>query len=317
MPNPILAALRGALLTVTFGLAALTPAAAGSFGERLALRETLGYGRLFNNDYFGDHEDRWQTGSYNISVVRGQVWDGKLPQLPFEIMEYRFGGSIIAPSVLSHPPAGDRRYVGRLNFAAKTHFAPLPGTEADLGFGLVATGPGTGISDLHETLHRIFSAPRPAVAKDQIGNHLYPVLDGELGRPVDLGWAEARPFVEGRAGDETLLRAGVDFRFGQRERGALWLRDETTGQRYVGVTGSGGEGTSFVLGADIAHVFDSQYFPSADGVDFEPTRKRLRAGISTRIGIVGVFYGVTWLSEEFVGQPEGQVLGSLRARVNF
>ena len=61
-----------------------------------------------------------------------------------------------------------------------------------------------------------------------------------FGRPVDLGWAEVRPFVEGRAGDESLLRAGVDLRFGQRERGALWLRDEITGQRYVGVSGSGG-----------------------------------------------------------------------------
>lgn len=312
MTNRPKAALRGLLL-----LAALLVPAVARAEIDFSGRSTLGVGRFFNNDYLGDGKDRWQTGSYNISVVRGVSWDGALPSRPFEIMEYRFGGSIIAPSVLRNPPPGDRRYVGRLHFAAKTHFAPLPGTEADLGLGFVATGPGTGISDLHTSLHRLFSAPRPVVAQDQLGDHVYPVLDGEIGRPVDLGWAEARPFLESRAGDESFLRAGIDFHFGQREQGALWLRDEITGQRYVGISGTGGEGTSFVLGADIAHVFDSSYFPAADGVDFEPTRKRLRAGLSTTLGPVGLFYGVTWMSEEFVGQPEGQVVGSLRARVNF
>lgn len=30
-----------------------------------------------------------------------------------------------------------------------------------------------------------------------------------------------------------------------------------------------------------------------------------------------VFYGVTWLSEEFEEQPEGQVLGAVNLRLRF
>lgn len=313
MTNRPKAALRGLLL-----LAALLAPAVARAEIDLSGRSTLGVGRFFNNDYLGDGKDRWQTGSYNISVVRGVSWDGALPARPFEIMEYRFGASIIAPSVLSHPPAGDRRYAGVLHFAAKTQFEPAPKLEAGLGFGLVAVGPSTGVSHFHESVHRIFSAPTPKAAKDQLGDHLYPVIDGELGRSFSLGGLDARPFVEARAGDETLVRAGIDLAFGMREQGALWLRDEITGQRYVGISGrSEPLVPSLVLGADVAHVFDSSYFPSEDGVDFEGTRTRLRAGVSLRSGTFGLFYGVTWLSKEFEGQPEGQVLGSLRARVNF
>lgn len=279
-------------------------------------RETLGYGHFFNNDYLGDNEDRWQTGSYTISVIRGSGWEGALPSRPFEIMEYRASGGIIAPSVLRNPPADDRRYVGRLSFAAHTQFAPRPGLEADLGLGLLAIGPDTGISSLHRRLHEILSAPTPYAASNELSNHIYPLLTAEIGRPVDLGWGEVRPFIEARAGDEALVRAGVDLRLGAIERGALWLRDDVSGHRYVGVSGEGGARSSFVLGADVAHVFDSVYYPDPT-VQFEPTRKRLRAGVSTQLGALGLFYGVTYLSEEFKTQPKGQVIGSLRARVNF
>ncbi|MDD8022934.1 MAG: DUF2219 family protein [Paracoccaceae bacterium] len=299
---------------VSLALAALT--ALGAPAQAEGARQMLGVGRFFYNDYFGDGEDRWQTGGYSLSVVRGTGWDGALPTRPFDIMEYRFGGSIIAPSVLRNPPAGDRRYVGRLTGAANTYF-DLRGIETRVGLGLTAVGPGTGIASLHKDLHDLFSAPRPVVAEDQLPNKLYPVISAEIGRGFDLAGGELRPFAEARAGDETYVRAGADFSFGARESGALWLRDDVTGQRYVGVSGEGGENTSFVVGGDIARVFDSAYFPSADGVDVEKTRSRLRAGVSTRIGFVGVFYGLTWLSEEYVGQPEGQVVGGLRARVNF
>ena len=34
-------------------------------------RQFLGWGRLFNNDFLGDGQDRWRTGSYTISVLKG------------------------------------------------------------------------------------------------------------------------------------------------------------------------------------------------------------------------------------------------------
>ena len=279
-------------------------------------RRTLGYGRLFTNDHFGDGDDRWRTGSYAISLLRGRAWKGGLPERPFEIMEYRFGSAIIAPSSLRTPPDPDRRYAGTLSFLAQTHYRS-GGVETSFGLGVAAVGPGTGIGALHTRLHKLLSAPRPTILGDQLGNALIPFVTVELGRQMELGGLGLRPFVAARAGDESLVRAGIDLEFGARERGALWLRDDTTGQRYVGISGNSDLGLSFQLGADVARVWGSAWLPEAGGVAAEPWRQRLRAGVAWRGPRFGVFYGVTWLSPEFVGQPEAQLLGSLRFRMNF
>lgn len=279
-------------------------------------RTALGFGHFLTNDLLGDGKDRWQSGSYTMSWLRGPVWRGQLPATPFEILEYRLSGAVIAPSQV-HNRAGDRRYVGRSVFELRTPFAPAPGLEADLGFGLVWTGPANGISDLQARLHELLGEPAPRAAETQLPNHLYPRVNAEIARPIALGRAELRPFLEARAGDETLLRAGVDLAFGRRETGALWLRDEVSGHRHVGIAGTGGAGPSFVLGADVAHVFDSVYLPAGWDVEPEPTRARLRAGISTQLGGMGLFYGLTWLSREFEGQTEGQLVGSIRLRKSF
>lgn len=309
--------IAGYLAVMCAAIALAGPAPAEEAEAAFGGRETLGWGRIFNNDYIGDSQDRWQTGSYFVSMLRGPGWEGALPARPFEVMEYRFGLSIVAPSDLVTPAVVDRRYAGRLHFMAASHWQ-MRGLETRLGLGLVAVGPDTGVSGLHGDLHDLLSMPQPLVADDQLGNKIYPVLSAELGREFALGGAALRPFAEARLGDEDFVRLGVDLAFAGREPGALWLRDEITGQRYAGISGTAPQGVAaFTLGADLAHVFDSAYFPKADSVDFEPTRYRLRAGVSTRIGLGGLFYGLTYLSEEFKGQPEGQVLGSLRMRLVF
>jgi len=301
------------LVLALAGLFAAVPAAQAETSANRA----LGFGHFLDNDLLGDGGDRWQSGSYTLSWLRGAHWDGVLPTSPFEIFEYRLSGAVIAPSRLRNPPPGDRRYAGKSEFALHTQYAPAPGLEADLGLGLVWVGPSNGISDIQRALHKLLNGPTPTVADDQLPDHLYPMASVELARPVSFGsGAELRPFVEARAGDETFLRAGADLAFGNRERGALWLRDAVTGQRYVGIGGEGAQRTSFVVGADMAHIFDSGYFP-AGGPQAETTRSRVRAGVQTRLGAVGVFYGATWLSKEFVGQPEGQVVGSMRLRMEF
>jgi len=279
-------------------------------------RRTLGYGRLFTNDRLGDGNDRWRSGSYAISLLRGRAWKGGLPEHPFEIMEYRLGSAIIAPSSLRTPADPDRRYAGTLSFLAQTHYR-VGRIETSFGAGVAAVGPGTGIGDLHTRLHKLLSAPRPTILGDQLGDALIPFVTAELGRQVEFGGLGLRPFIAARAGDENLVRAGVDLDFGARERGALWLRDDTTGQRYVGISGNSDRGLSLQLGADVARVWGSAWLPEADGVAVEPWRQRLRAGVAWRGPLFGVFYGVTWLSPEFVGQPEGQLLGSVRFRMNF
>jgi len=75
----------------------------------------LGYGRIFNNDYFGDNEDRWRSGSYAYSIVRGPEWQGRAPTAFGAVLEYRLRSEIIAPSTLSGSGSNDRAYVGALS----------------------------------------------------------------------------------------------------------------------------------------------------------------------------------------------------------
>lgn len=289
--------------------------ASSPFAAFIEGRRTLGVARAFSNDYLGDGEDRWQTGSYSISVLRGAQWAGALPDRPFEIIEYRLATAITAPSKLSNPPANDRRYAGRVSFSGATYWQER-GIEGMAGIGFTTTGADNGVGAFQDGFHDLVSAPRVRVRENQIGNGVHPFLLAEAGKSFDVKGTQLRAFSEARAGDESLIRAGVDWQFGARETGALWVRDEITGQRVVGISGRSRQGVWVTLGADVAHVWDSVYLPS-DEIEMRGTRVRARAGVNLRRGDFGVFYGLTWLSKEFETQSEGQVLGTLRLRMAF
>ncbi|WP_108259465.1 lipid A-modifier LpxR family protein [Mangrovicoccus ximenensis] len=77
-------------------------------------------------------------------------------------------------------------------------------------------------------------------------------------------------------------------------------------------------GFGLTIGADAAHVSRSSYLPSSRGYELTDMRYRARAGGLWRWGQGRqVFYGVTWLSEEFEAQPEGQVVGSIHVNWRF
>jgi Uncharacterized protein conserved in bacteria (DUF2219) len=278
-------------------------------------RVTLGFGRLFTNDALGDGQDRWQSGSYTLSLVRGPSWSGTLPDRPGVILEYRLRAAVTAASNLENPAPDDRRYAGTLAIGVHTHF-DTAGFDVRAGVDLVGIGPNTGVGRFQEEVHEIFGLSDPDLS-NQIGNRLRPTASVEVARMVDLGGARLRPFFEAQAGAETLVRAGADVTFGGFGRGGLMLRDTVSGQLYPGIPDDGAAGVSFVLGADVAHVFSSVYLPDGGQVDLTDTRTRLRGGINWNTGASEVFYGVTWLSKEFEGQPEGQLVGSLRLSLQF
>jgi hypothetical protein len=62
------------MFKVFFSVMALTVSLASSVAAQD--RVTLGWGRMFTNDVFGDGKDRWKTGSYTVSRIRGASWDG-------------------------------------------------------------------------------------------------------------------------------------------------------------------------------------------------------------------------------------------------
>ncbi|MGR3323675.1 MAG: lipid A-modifier LpxR family protein [Pseudooceanicola sp.] len=278
-------------------------------------RQFLGHGRLIDNDDFADFRDRWQTGSVAASYAWGPAWTGRPPSRPGQLLEFRILGRIIAPSRLDRVDRRDRPYANALSLGLHTHF-DWDGLDVALGGDVVITGDQTGIYRIQQALHDTFGfdGPSDAVRAAGIGNGVHGAAVVEIGQEVSLGRARLRPFVEARYGVEALARFGADLTFGGAGRGGLLVRDPVTGQRYQ-VVKSEPAGFSYVLGADFAAVTESIYLPEPA---HDPlNRLRLRAGVHWEGERARLFYGVTWLSREFAGQPNGQLVGSLRIDYDF
>lgn len=278
----------------------------------------LGWGRLFNNDALADMQDRWHTGSYTVSQMRGTAWRGTLPSRPFELWEIKVEGAIITPANLANPAPDDRRYAGVLTFGLHSQF-DLQGYETNIGADLVVTGPQTGVSNFQNAVHNAFGMPSGDASYDnQIDNGFYPTISGEIGKSFTLGeGVSLRPFASAAAGVETWARIGGDLTIGHFGDGAVMLRDDTTGQRYRAVEGDRVTGFSFLAGADLAMVWNSALLPDGGAAVLSDTRDRLRLGMQWQGKTNAVFYGLTYLGPEFETQPEGQVVGSLNVQLQF
>lgn len=301
-------------ISKVFAVLALCAAAAPVAAEQ---RVTLGWGRMFSNDALGDGHDRWRTGSYQLSMLRGVSFDGDLPKSFGSLIEYRASSQIIAPASLTTAAATDRRYVGMLSLGAHSQF-DWQGNEVSLGGDLVITGPQTGISNFQKWVHNALGMAEPLVVSNQLGNAVYPTVLGEIGRTVAVTpQVTLRPFAEAQAGVESFVRVGGDMVVGSFGRGTVMARDMTTGQRYRVAESQINQGISFVLGGDIARVFDSALLPSTGGAVMSDDRGRVRAGVHWQGDKTSLYYGVSYLSPEFESQSEGQVIGSLSLNLKF
>ena len=273
--------------------------------------ESIGNGRLFNNDYFGDGHDRWRTGSYVFSHLRSQQpYDGSLGGFG-EILEYRFRSEIMA-----HYKNQDRPYVGMLGLGVHTHFG-LGDASFSVGGDALAIGPQTGMDEFQKSMHRKLDMRLPYTdnaLEDQFA------FQGTSEARYNLHLspsASIRPFVEVKAGAEDVARVGADIIIGSLGQKEVMIRDVVTGQLYRG-THAKESGMNLVLGGDIGSVYDSLYLPEAEGISIEAKQTRLRAGVTWQpFSALSIFYGATYLSPEFDGQEEGQVVGSLTVGLNF
>lgn len=283
-----------------------------AFGEP----RLLGFGRVFDNDYFGDGHDRWRTGSYQLSVVRGRGWDGTLPARPGELLELRLRSEVIVPSqVVAGLP--DRPYVGATTLGVHTHVGIGP-VQTAVGADVTAIGPQTLLSDFQEGFHDLFGLSDPIGIDTQLGNAVYLTGVTEAAWPVRLSpTVTLRPFAAAQYGTEDLVRLGGDVILGQVGHTDLMVRDSVTGQ-LVRATEDGTPGLSLVAGADWSYVDDSVYLPENMGYSTIEDRTRARVGVHWQfLPEVSFFYGLTWLSEEFEGQPNGQFVGGLKLNFNY
>jgi hypothetical protein len=308
--------MRGFFLGLVLLISVANPLAAND-------RVWLGKARIFTNDKLGDGQDRWRSGSYALSWIRGTSWNGVLPNGVGDLVEYRVRSEIIAPSNLLNPVIGtDRRYVGALSFGAISH-SKLGQADLALGAELVFTGPMTGIGGFQSFIHRALGLGTPQVLGSQIGNAVYPTVSLELGRDFVLSGTNSgtrvafRPFVEAQAGVETYLRLGGDLTIGQLGNGDMMVRSTVSGFRNVALKGLSERSSSFILGGDWAYVQSSQYLPASSGFTITEPRVRIRAGIYTEGEKSSYFYGLTWLGKEFTNQTGSQVIGSFSYRKDF
>jgi len=298
-------------------LAAVTALSMVSTPSTAQDRVTLGWGRFFSNDALGDGQDRWRTGSYAISRVRGADWTGALPDRFGEILEFRLRADTIAPENLEDPAANDRRYAGLITLGLHSQLA-FSGFEANVGADLGIVGPQTGIGRFQSWVHDTMGLGEIAALDTQIDDAVYLTVSGEIARRFALGdRVELRPYVAAQAGIETLVRVGGDIVIGDFGRDDLMLRDSTTGHRYRGVEGARVTGVSIMLGADLAQVFGSALLPDSGATELSDTRHRLRAGVHWQGQKASAFYGLTYLSKEFEQQDEGQFVGALNLNIRF
>lgn len=282
-------------------------------------RVYLGYGGLLTNDFLGDGRDRWRSGSLVSSFTFGPAdASARAPRFG-EVIELRLGLEALGPRNLPRPAADDRPYAGILTAGVHTHFQRGK-VELSIGGDLVFTGEGTGVGRLQKEFHEALgaSAPSAATLAAQIDDGVHPTLVAEAAHPVVVAPAlRVIPFVEGRAGVETLVRAGLDLSFGDFGFGGLTARDASTGHRYRTSRDPEAGGLSLTLGADIAHVTDSVLLPEGRGFTLTQTRDRVRAGVHWQGERASAFYGLTWLGKEFERQSDDQVVGSLSINLDF
>lgn len=278
------------------------------------------FGMLVTNDTLGDGYDRWRSGSVASSHVWAPGWSGDLPRGIGSVLELRVNAEILAPENLATPAPGDRPYAQALSFGLHSHFRPRA-IEYSVGADLVLTGPMTQLDHVQEALHDVLGGrdASPAVKAGQVSNDVDPVVVFEAGREFRLGGnVRLRPFVEARAGIETLARVGADLTFGRFGEGGLLVRAPATGHRYSAIEEAPYSGLSLMFGGDVAHVASSEFLPSSGPARLRETRTRARAGLHwrSRAGS-SVFYGLTWLGREFTGQREEQIVGSVQLRLKF
>ena len=291
--------------------------AAEDLAEDKQKKHYIGYGRLITNDVFGDGKDRWRTGSFSSSRIWGPKWLGQLPHEFTEVIEVRFLGEIIAPSDLSGKGGIDRPFVGHLGFGLHSHFQ-RKGLEYSVGVGASVLGKQTGLdkfqSDFHKALNEKVASE--LVLSSQIGDQVLFGPLAEVAKTVPGGdEVHIRPFFEAYSTAETLARLGADIYFGNGFSNSLYIRDQVTGQRYRTI-GASEEKFGFSIGGDIGHVSKSAFFDGAESTMLH-RRLRFRTGLHWGQNSKQGFAGLTWLSKEFSGQPEGQILGSVRLILKF
>lgn len=272
---------------------------------------------FFTNDFFGDGFDRWRSASYTLFLgFEGKNTNGVAH-------DFRARAEIISPwGAKTQPTDKDRPYVGMLGFGV---FANDRFNDFDYNFGaeILFTGDQTKVADFQQSFHEVTKIagylPHD-MQHEHVGDKVTGMVSGEIARAYDLSYDwEFRPFLGAQVGYETFGRVGFDFTWGGYSGAERYVRDPVSGflqpsslNRALRM-----DDLSFLIGADYSYVTHSEFFPTWSNVRIKNDRVRLRVGMQSGIAAASVFFGITYLTEEFHSQHEAQTIGVLSLEFPF
>lgn len=272
---------------------------------------------FFTNDMIGDGNDRWRSASYTrfYSLTGDKTFDVPL--------DFRLRAEIISPwNDADLAAGGDRPYAGMIGAGV---FATDRVGLADYTIGgeILAVGEQTGVANLQEAFHDLFGLDGYTPDQDgaaELSDEITGMISGEYAMNYFLGEKGAvRPYVMVQYGYENFLRVGADAIWGNFSFSERYARDPVTGFIQPSSQNKADhlQGFNIIAGADYTTVTHSAFFPDEHNAVLEPARFRARLGFQGKIGPASLFYGATYLTEEFQQQEEGQALGTLSVELPF
>lgn len=332
-------------LATTLAVLASMPAHAGEAVDGwkwLAQTNEIQTEGAFWNDRLGDGKDRWKTGGLTQSyifpekVFSAEPWfDGRASAL-----EVNGRAVVMTPDNTANPgiDAKDRPYAQYAgvglhlrSIARPRALAPGVSVLDELRVGVEAGWQGEPLPlfDIQASLHDMAGTGGTAA-------NLSNTIDGEILVNLEarqtwrLHWqADGRdiqfaPFIQTSLGmRENSLRVGADLIAGSALEGRTWGNDLATGALLAGASmpRRGFNWTTFA-GADLGYVasdafLDGGFAAGGPSVPREPITARVRAGVLLEYDDLGLGFSLNWLSKEFRGQSDSQLIGALQFKYRF
>lgn len=325
-----------------------TPAAAGDAvdGWRWKAESTeINPEGIFWNDFLVDGQDRWKSGGITQSyTVPERVFETQ-PWTPWRDdrasgIEVQLRGLVVTPDNTAAPRLGpeDRPYAqylglgGYLRSDTRPRPAPLGttmGIEDRVGVELGWIGEPLFFFDAQDQLHGMIGMGEThATEGNTVGDGVLANLEARrtLRFHRDMGAADVAlaPYVDLSLGmRQTSARVGVNGFVGDDLSARHWNMDSATGAVIPGAwQARPGPHWALFAGADIGAVANDALLGGTAGLsgpsaEPEPVVARARAGLVVGWGRVAVSYGVAWLSPEFEGQGDGQLIGAVAVKLPF
>lgn len=306
------------------------------------------------NDYLGDGQDRWKSGGVTQSFTFPERIFDTNPWTPWfkgraSGIEVQARAVVVSPDNTAVPaapsdpdvaarPTGDRPYAQYFGLGGylRSDKRPRPvganGTtlevEDRLGAEIGWIGEPLFLFDVQDAVHDALGmAPTEASEGNSVGSGVLLNAEGRrtwrVHRCTGTTDVQVAPYVDVSAGmRQNDVRAGADLIWGRDLSVRSWNMDPATGAMIPGSTRSAdGLDWAIYAGGDVGYVASDALLGGnglgGPSVDPEPLQVRLRAGAVAGTGRFQLHYGVAWLSPEFHGQDEGQLIGAISVKLPF